>query len=102
MVEGWLSRSPRDDFHALTSEVSNHFDQDPAKACEIAWRLYRPSSRSGFTFLGLERQIYADAAKAPQTASSMLGRDARLYPALLIAFNPNWPLVEAADPARVN
>jgi hypothetical protein len=62
-VEAWFGPSPKDDFSALTSKISSRFDQDPAKACEIAWRLYGPGARSGFTFLGLERPAYADPRK---------------------------------------
>jgi hypothetical protein len=62
-VEAWFGPSPKDEFSALTSNISARFDQDPAKACEIAWRLYGPGARSGFTFLGLERPAYADPRK---------------------------------------
>src|SRR3954463_7500842 len=44
-VEAWFGPSTTDDFGALTSEISSRFDQDPARACEIAWRLYGPGAR---------------------------------------------------------
>jgi hypothetical protein len=62
-VHASFGQSPKEDFSALTSEISSRFDQDPAKACEVAWRLYGPGARSGFTFLGLQRPAYADPRK---------------------------------------